>query len=497
MNATDLTALLPILVLGGCCILTMLTIAIRRDHATITLLSGASCLLTLAALPLAAGAAPHAVTALLLIDGYALFFMGLLVSATLVVMALSHGYLRLRFDEHEDFEEFYLLLLLATLGGLVLVASVHLASFFLGLELIGVSLYSLIGYLRTRRGPLEAALKYLMLSASASAFLLFGMALMYFEIGTMAFREMGVRLAAEPQTPALWLAGFMLTLTGIGFKLGLVPFHLWIPDVYQGAPAPVTAFVATVSKGAVFAVLLRFVGELQALQLGRLGFLFGALSAASMFAGNFLALLQNNVKRLLAYSSIAHFGYLLVALLAGGAVAAEAVTFYLVAYFITTLGAFGIVTILSKEAGDAEALEDYRGLFWSHPWLAGSFMLMLLSLTGIPLTVGFVGKFYAIAAGVEGQLWFLVVLLVINSAISAYYYLRLILTLVEQPDQPAYQVSAWRPIGLEPGHRWTVMLSLGLVTAMLLGLGVYPGPLMEFIRAMLGPLVRSAMTVAS
>jgi NADH-quinone oxidoreductase subunit N len=379
----------------------------------------------------------------------------------------------------------------------VLVASVHFASFFLGLELIGVSLYTLIGYLRTRRGPLEAALKYLTLSASASAFLLFGMALMYFETGTMAFREMGARLAADPQTPALWLAGFVLTVTGIGFKLGLVPFHLWIPDVYQGAPAPITAFVATVSKGAVFALLLRLVGELHALHLGRLGLLFGVLSAASMFVGNFLALLQNNVKRLLAYSSIAHFGYLLVALLAGGALAAEAVTFYLVAYFITTLGAFGVVTVLSKEAGDAEALEDYRGLFWSQPWLAGSFILMLLSLAGIPLTVGFVGKFYAIAAGVDGQLWFLVVLLVINSAISAYYYLRVILTVVEQPVQAASPESAWQPVGLEGGPRWTVMLSLGFVTALLLWLGVYPGPLMEFIRAMVGPLVRSAMTAAS
>lgn len=497
MNPADLIALLPILVLGACCILTMLAIAVRRDHARIVLVSGISCLLTLAALPVAATAAPRAVTALLLIDGYALLFMGLLVSATVVVMALSYGYLALHFDQHEEVEEFYLLLLLATLGGLVLVASVHFASLFLGLELIGVSLYTLIGYLRTRRGPLEAALKYLTLSASASAFLLFGMALMYFETGTMAFREMGARLAAEPQTPALWLAGFVLTVTGIGFKLGLVPFHLWIPDVYEGAPAPITAFVATVSKGAVFALLLRFVGELHALQLARLGLLFGVLSAASMFAGNFLALLQNNVKRLLAYSSIAHFGYLLVALLAGGPLAAEAVTFYLVAYFVTTLGAFGIVTILSQPARDADAMEDYRGLFWSQPWLAGSFMLMLLSLAGIPLTAGFVGKFYAIAAGVEGRLWLLVVLLVINSAISAYYYLRLILTMVEQPVQQAYGMPVSPPFGPAEGSRWTVMLSLGFVTAMLLWLGVYPDPLMEFIRAILGPLVGSVVTASS
>jgi NADH-quinone oxidoreductase subunit N len=300
----------------------------------------------------------------------------------------------------------------------------------------------------------------------------------------------------EPHTPPLWLAGFLFSLVGVGFKLGLVPFHLWIPDVYQGAPAPVTAYVATVSKGAVFAMLLRFVGDVHAFELGSLGLLFGWLAAASMVVGNFLALLQTNVKRLLAYSSIAHFGYLLVALLAGGALAAEAVTFYLVAYFVTTLGVFGIVTVVSTEARDADTPEDYRGLFWSHPWLAGTFMVMLLSLAGIPLTAGFVGKFYAIAAGVDARLWLLVILLVLNSAISIYYYLRLILTMVEEP-QPAYGMPAWQPYGAGTGNRWTIVLSLGFVTVLLLWLGVYPDPAIELIRAMLGPLVSSIATASS
>lgn len=497
MTSIDLLALSPILVLGVLCIMTMLAIAIRRDHAAIALISGASCLLTLATLPVAAAAAPHAATALLMIDGYALFYMGLLLTATVVIMALSFGYLNLHFEKHEEFEEYYLLLLLATLGGLVLVAAVHFVSFFLGLELIGVSLYSLIGYLRAQRGPLEAALKYLILSGSASAFLLFGMALMYFQTGSMAFHDIGVRLMAGPQTPPLWLAGFLLTLVGVGFKLGLVPFHLWIPDVYQGAPAPITAYVATVSKGAVFALLLRFVGDVHVLQLGSLGLLFGWLAAASMFAGNLLALLQTNVKRLLAYSSIAHFGYLMVALLAGGPLAAEAVTFYLVAYFVTTLGVFGIVTVFSKEARDADAMEDYRGLFWSHPWLAGTFMLMLLSLAGIPLTAGFVGKFYAITAGVDARLWLLVLLLVLNSAISVYYYLRLILMMFEEPVRLARGTAMWQPLGVGAGNRWTIVLSLGFVTVLLLWLGVYPDPAMEFIRAMLGPLVSSIATASS
>jgi len=488
MTTTDLIALLPMLTLGTSCIMTMLAIAVRRDHATIAVLSGVACLITLATLPVSALIIPHSVTPLLIIDGYALLYMGLIVTATAVIIALSYGYLSLHLRGQEQCEEYYLLLLLATFGGLVLVTAVHLVSFFLGLELLGVSLYSLIGYLRTRREPLEAALKYIVLSGSASAFLLFGMALLYFETGTMAFNQMGASVTAS-HLPPLWLTGFLLIFVGVGFKLGLVPFHLWIPDVYQGAPAPVTAFVATVSKGAVFALLLRFVGDLQALHQGRLGLLVALVAGASMFVGNFLALLQQNVKRLLAYSSITHFGYLLVALLAGGSLAAEAVTFYVIAYFITTLGAFGIVTVLSREDGDADSMEDYRGLFWLHPWLAATFMLMLLSLAGIPLTVGFVGKFYAIVAGLDANLWFLVVLLVINSVIGLYYYLRLVLTMVEEPVGGRQKLE-WNFHG-EIGREWTVVFSLGFVTIMLLWLGLYPGPLMEFIRVMLGPTVTS------
>jgi NADH-quinone oxidoreductase subunit N len=299
--------------------------------------------------------------------------------------------------------------------------------------------------------------------------------------------------ALGEEAPALWLAGFVLALVGLGFKLGLVPFHLWIPDVYQGAPAPITAYVATVSKGAVFALLLRFVSDVQALQHGALGVLFGLLAAASMIAGNVLALLQHNVKRLLAYSSIAHLGYLLVALLAGGSLALEAVTFYLIAYFIMTLGAFGIVTILSRESRDADMLEDYRGLFWSRPWLAGTLTLMLLSLAGIPVTVGFVGKFYAITAGLDARLWFLVLLLVANSAIGVYYYLRLIVAMFEQPvwiaGRPAVRV--------ETRTGWTTVLSLGLMVSLLLWLGLYPEPMIDFIRIMVGPLASPVAAIPS
>jgi NADH-quinone oxidoreductase subunit N len=327
MILQDFIALSPILDLGAFSLATMLAIAFRRHHATIAVISFMSCLLTLATLPWAATAAPRSVTTLLVVDGHALLYMGLLLSATMVIIALSYRYLNIHFGEQDGVEEYYLLILLATFGGLVLTAAAHFVTFFLGLELLGLSLCSLIGYLRTRRHPLEAAVKYLLLSIAASAFLLFGLALLYFESGAMTFHGVGVLVKQAQTVPALWLGGLILVLVGIALKLGLAPFHMWIPDVYQGAPAPITMYIATVSKGAVVALLLRFASEVGVLELPPLVQLFGLLAVVSMVTGNVLGLLQQNIKRLLAYSSIAHFGYLLVALVAGGPSAAEAVTF--------------------------------------------------------------------------------------------------------------------------------------------------------------------------
>ncbi|OQW37238.1 MAG: hypothetical protein A4E19_13810 [Nitrospira sp. SG-bin1] len=489
MTVSDLFALSPILALGALCIITMLGIAIHRRHATIAALAAVGTVITLGTLPLAASVSPRTVTTLLRLDSYALLYMGLVLTATLVIVLLSYRYWMLHVEDHEECEEFYLLVLVATLGALVLTASVHFVSFFLGLELVSVSLYGLIGYLRTRRAPLEASLKYLLLSSTASAFLLFGMALLYFQTGTMVFAELST---ATTGTKPLWLGGFILVMVGIGFKLGLVPFHLWIPDVYQGAPAPITAYVATVSKAAVVGLLLRFVTDLRILETPALGTFFACLAVASMLGGNILALLQQNVKRLLAYSSIAHFGYLLVALLAGGPFAAEAVTFYVIAYVTMTLGAFGVVTAQSTARRDADRFEDYRGLFWSRPWLSVTFMLSLLSLAGIPITAGFFGKFYAIAAGVRADLWLLVLLLIANSAIGVYYYLHLIATMFDRSTVETTMEG--RAPSKQPIHgNWATALSLGMIASMLLWLGGYPGPLIDLIRIIIEDLMGSTL----
>lgn len=472
MTSTDLLALLPLLLLAGTAVVAMIAIAIRRSHNLtlgITLVGLAASFVSLwVVLPLV----PRQVTPLLILDRYAIFYIGLTVAATFAVALFAFGYFRGR---DTPCEEFYVLLLVATLGSAVLVASSHFASFFLGLEILSVSLYALNAYLRSRTRPLEAGIKYLLLAASSAAFLLFGMALIYSQLGTMEFSTIQALVVSGANSDrGMLLMGTALLVTGFGFKLALVPFHLWTPDIYEGAPAPVSAFVATVSKAAMFALLLRYFYHSGSLSMGAISLVFAIIAIASMAVGNLLALLQDNVKRLLAYSSIAHMGYLLVAFEAGGSRAAEAVAFYLTAYFITMLGAFGVVAVMSTPAREADRLEDYRGLFWRSPVLALVFTAMLLSLAGIPLTAGFVGKFYVLASGASSALWALVLVLVVTSVFGLFYYLRVVVRLFA--EAPEGVESSALPSFWQTGGYVLMVLSIFLV-----GLGVYPSPLLNVI----------------
>jgi NADH-quinone oxidoreductase subunit N len=417
---------------------------------------------------------------LLAMDAYALFYIGLLSAATMVVVVMSYGYLE-RMPGNR--EEFYLLLTLATFGCAVLAASNHFVSFFLGLEILSVSLYGLVAYLRTTRTALESGIKYLILAAASAAFLLFGMALIYADLGTMDFTAMASMLSGKTREPTLLLGGFGMVVIGAGFKLAVVPFHMWAPDVYQGAPTPVTAYLTTVSKGAMVALLLRYGRYGGLLDYDSVVTVLGIIAVASMFLGNLLALFQENIKRLLAYSSIAHLGYLLVAVVAASREGSHAVTFYLVAYFITSLGIFGIITALSDERKEADEVSDYRGLFWRRPWVSGALTLMLFSLAGIPLTAGFVGKFYVLTAGVLSDLWTLVILLVVSSVIGLYYYLRIIITMyLPAPEDPSSPLPATRRFSLPEG------LVLAALTVLVIWFGVYPAPLLDVIQAAVGSL---------
>jgi len=337
----------------------------------------------------------------------------------------------------------------------------------------------MVAYAFRDRISLEAGLKYMVLSGAASAFLLFGMALLYAASGTLEYAGLVDGLANGGEHQSWVMIGVGMMVIALTFKLSLVPFHLWTPDVYEGAPGPSSAFLATVSKVAVFAVLLRFFTLAPPAANEWLLTLVGVIAFASMMVGNLLALRQRNVKRLLGYSSIAHLGYLLSVIVAGGELGTEAVGVYLATYIATMLGAFGVITLVSSpySGTDAGALHHYRGLFWRRPYLATVFTLMMLSLAGIPITAGFIGKFYVIAVAVDAQLWWLAGGIVVGSAIGLYYYLRLmVIMFLDEPGESRRDaVSGW---GQQSGGIMVLLLA-----ALVIFFGVYPQPLIALVHA--------------
>lgn len=480
LTTQHLIALLPLLVTSVTIVAVMLAIAWKRHHAWTFGLSVIGLNLALLSVLPALKVTPLQVTPLLLIDNFACYYIALVLAATLACVTLIHAYLGGESGKGYpgNREELYLLMLLSAAGGLVLVSAQHLAGLFIGLELLSVPTYGMIAYAFFNKRSLEAGIKYMVLSAAGSAFLLFGMALLYAESGSLSFAGIGAKLAADGLPSMLAQIGIGMMLIGLAFKLSLVPFHLWTPDVYEGAPAPVAAFLATASKVAVFAVLLRLYQISPVTSGGWLNELLMVIAIASILFGNLLALLQSNLKRLLGYSSIAHFGYLLVALIASKGLAVEAVGVYLTTYVLTSLGAFGVITLMSTpySGRDADALYEYRGLFWRRPYLTAVLTVMMLSLAGIPLTAGFIGKFYVVAAGVQAQLWWLLGALVLGSAIGVFYYLRVMVTLfmvepnLRRHDAPLH----W---GQQAGG-----LMLMVVALLAFVLGVYPQPLLELVQ---------------
>jgi NADH-quinone oxidoreductase subunit N len=503
VTAFDLLMLLPILLPAGGAVLITTALAVRRRSwftLAATLVSLAS---ALGALVLVRPSTPYAIGVLLVIDGPAVFYIGLALAAGLVVTLLANGYFSAGQGTGERTDEFYVLLLLATTGAAVLAAACHFASFFLGLEVLTVSLYALVAYQRRSAVSVEAGVKYLILAAVASAFLLFGMALIYAEIGSMAFAAV-LRTEGVGRPSPVLLTGVAMILVGLGFKLALAPFHLWTPDVYQGASPPATAFLSTVSKVAVAAVLLRLLatpgagsGMLGSGSLlgGGIIVLLTGIAVVTMLVGNLLALLQGNVKRILACSSIAHYGYLVVAVLAGLTAGAgrsalgapqAAAAYYLLAYTVTTLGAWGVLAGLAGRGREVERVADLRGLAYRRPGVALILTAMLLSLAGIPLTGGFVGKFYLVAAGAAAGLWLPVVVLVIASALGLFYYLRILVAVYsrseeegarspDRSDEPHW-VSA--PLPLAGG------IALAGLTLVLVWLGVYPAPFVRLVQTL-------------
>lgn len=433
LTQSHFISLAPLIVISVTGVLLTLAIAFKRHHtlnATIAVIGLNIALVSvLMALP-----NPQYVTELLSIDHFAAVGMGLMIVCTLGCCTFAHAY---QLEQCREREEMYLLFLLAVIGGIVLVCSRHFAALFIGMEILSVPLYGLVAYSLNQGRSLEAGMKYLVLSATGSAIMLFGIALIYAQTGSLSYPQIGNHIiqAGDVTSPML-LIGATLVLVSLAFKLSLVPFHLWTPDVYEGAPVPVTTFLATTAKIAVAMAMLRLMAYLPVFSRPALVDILSLLAIASILAGNLLAMMQNNLKRLLAYSSIAHFGYLMVAVAVFNFATLEASIVYLISYALATLASFGVITMVSlsdsqqnREGIDTDGLHRYRGLFWKQPYLAAIMTVALLSLAGIPMTVGFIGKFYVMLAAVNQSAWVLLGAIVIGSAIGLYYYLRVIVTL--------------------------------------------------------------------
>ncbi len=402
------------------------------------------------------------------VQGYGRFFTVLIILITGLSLLFCHQYAKLR-DLAGD--ELYGLILLAALGMILVAGAVHWLTFFLGLEILSLSLYVLIALRKADPGSNEAAVKYFTMGAVATAFLTFGLAMIYAFTGELSIpKSLAGSVPASSASPIF--LGLGLILVGIGFKISMVPFHLWTPDVYQGAPAPITAFLATGSKVAVFAALLRVLSCVSNEAWSYLTLILWILAALTMGVGTISALAQVRVKRLLAYSSIAQMGYLLMTLLAVKQDGAFAIMFYLSVYALMDLGAFGMVAILSGEESDLDSLEDYHGLAYSSPWRSAILAVTLISLAGLPPTTGFIGKFTLFWAVLQAHYVILPVIGILTVIFSIYFYFKVVVALFMRPAERVVRLPS---------------LTLGdhiagtLILVFLLVLGLAPGPVFTFI----------------
>lgn len=473
MTFAELLPLAPVLIVGMTSVLVMLLIAAKRHHdltGTVSVVGLNLALLTLIYQVIEPHPPVQMVTSLYMVDGYAQFYTGLVLIATLGCCTLSHAYID---SFKNNREELYLMLLFAAMGGMLLPASQNLSSLFISLELLSVPTYGLLAYTHERSKSLEAGIKYMVLSAAASASLLMGMAFLYAYTGTLDFKQLGMTIYTQGLTQPLAVLGIALIVIALAFKLSLVPFHAWTPDVYQGAPAPIATFLATVGKVAVFALFLRFVLMSAGLAMVGLQAVLTGIAVLSILLGNLLALRQVNLKRLLGYSSIAHIGYVMIAVVCLGVGSLPAVGIYLATYLLTSLAAFGAVALMSSpyDGDEAESLADYRGLFWRRPVLTAVLTVMMLSLAGVPLTAGFIAKFFVVLSAVQATNWFLAGVVILGSGIGLYFYLRVMVVMyMTPPDTP--RIDAQTHWGTRVGG-----IMVLLITLLVLLIGIYPTPL--------------------
>lgn len=417
------------------------------------------------------------VATMLSADPFSVFFKALALLGIALVILTAAPYLRGRTPYGG---EFYAFLLITGLAISLAVSAVNLVLIYLSMEFLSITSYVLAGYLRQDKKSGEAALKYFLYGATASAVMLYGMSLLYGATGTTDLAALAQVLGAKPRGELAWLVtpAIIMLLAGFGFKTSLVPFHQWAPDTYEGAPTPVTAFLSTASKATGFAILMRvfLLGLGQAISAAQWISMLVAIAVVSMTLGNLTALRQTNIKRLLAYSSIAQAGYIVIGVAAVVAdpqrtfTGINGVLIYLLAYLFTNLGAFAVVTAVETATGKV-TLKDYAGLVRRAPWLAALLLIFLLSLAGIPPTGGFIGKFFVFGAAVQRQMWILVAIAAVNSVVAAFYYLNVVRYMFFTPAEEEGKTIA---------VPWPLQATLAVTAAVTVLLGVLPGPLIAW-----------------
>jgi NADH-quinone oxidoreductase subunit N len=466
---SDLVGISPIIAISLTALIVLIIKAAMGKSET--LIVGVSILGLLISIGLAVMVFPRSTTAfsdMVLVGGYASFFDVLFLSVGLLTILHSESYLR---KVQLNFGEFYALVLFAVAGMMLMGSAADLITVFLGLELMSVCFYILAGFMRTRNTSNEASMKYFLLGAFATGFLLYGIALVYGTTGTTNLMRIAIEYPRS-MTQTWYSVGFGLLLVGFAFKVAAVPFHMWAPDVYEGSPTTVSGLMATGGKAAAFSAFVLVFSIPMSQHEENLTFLIAVLAACSMVVGNILGLAQTNLKRMLAYSSIAHAGYMLIGIASGQSLGQQGILFYLVSYALTNLGAFGVIAILEKESGENVSYEDYAGLGSRRPVLAAMLSCFMFSLTGMPPFAGFIGKYYLFASAVESKLTWLAILGVLTSLVSAYYYLRVVVFMY------------FREPGVTAEFRLPrlAMMSLGISTAGIVILGVLPSLVLNITR---------------
>jgi NADH-quinone oxidoreductase subunit N len=407
---------------------------------------------------------------MLLVDNFGIFLRCLFLLASILTVLSSEHYLE---NQRLHIGEYYALILFATIGMNLMAGSSELIMLFLGLETLSISSYILLGVRRADPKSNESAMKYFLLGSFSSAFLLYGIAMFYGATKSTNLRQIATQIASHNCDMLFVSLATALILVGLGFKVGMAPFHFWVPDVYEGAPSPITGFMSAGPKAAGIAVLLRILSETLPATYSKWWVIVWIAALLTMTLGNLGALAQSNIKRMLAYSSIAHTGYILVALATGSNEATASILFYLLAYALTNLGAFLVVAVLAKEGEKRVTLEDYAGLATRHPLLAASLSIFLLSLAGIPLTAGFAGKFFIFRTAIQSGMIGLAIVGLLNSVVSVYYYSK-ILVYMYMKETP--QVVEELPIN------WSVRLALGISLFSIFLLGITPNFVLNLAR---------------